>query len=376
MNETSIGVAGNASALARGEIREADRMGSAVARRRWPWALAAILVLGFLGVVLAKIFLPSANVWTDDAYVAVHYATIAPRVSGQIASVLVDDNQAVRAGEVLVTLDPSDYAAAVAHSEAVLDRDRARVDNAAAAIERQPSLIEQARAQVAASRAHLAFSRQDAKRYLYLADKGAGSAQRQQLAQATAAADEAALRGAEAAVAAAERTLSVLRAQRKAAEAIVRSDEAALAQARLNLSYTRIVAPIDGIIAERAVQVGDTASPGAALMAVVPLRDAYIVANYRELDVRHIRSGQHARIHVDAYDIDLDGVVDSVPPASGAAFSPIAPNNATGNFTKIVQRLPVKITIAPDQPLSRLLGVGLSVETTIDTDPRSRTDSG
>src|SRR6185437_9830160 len=171
MNETSIGVAGNASALARGEIREADRMGSAVARRRWPWALAAILVLGFLGVVLAKIFLPSANVWTDDAYVAVHYATIAPRVSGQIASVLVDDNQAVRAGEVLVTLDPSDYAAAVAHSEAVLDRDRARVDNAAAAIERQPSLIEQARAQVAASRAHLAFSRQDAKRYLYLADK-------------------------------------------------------------------------------------------------------------------------------------------------------------------------------------------------------------
>jgi len=376
MNETSIGVAGNASALARGEIREADRMGSAVARRRWPWALAAILVLGFLGVVLAKIFLPSANVWTDDAYVAVHYATIAPRVSGQIASVLVDDNQAVRAGEVLVTLDPSDYAAAVAHSEAVLDRDRARVDNAAAAIERQPSLIEQARAQVAASRAHLAFSRQDAKRYLYLADKGAGSAQRQQLAQATAAADEAALRGAEAAVAAAERTLNVLRAQRKAAEAIVRSDEAALAQARLNLSYTRIVAPIDGIIAERAVQVGDTASPGAALMAVVPLRDAYIVANYRELDVRHIRSGQHARIHVDAYDIDLDGVVDSVPPASGAAFSPIAPNNATGNFTKIVQRLPVKITIAPDQPLSRLLGVGLSVETTIDTDPRSRTDSG
>jgi membrane fusion protein, multidrug efflux system len=159
----------------------------------------------------------------------------------------------------------------------------------------------------------------------------------------------------------------VLRAQRKAAEATVRADEAALAQARLNLSYTRILAPIDGTIAQRAIQAGDTVSPGTALMALVPLQDVFIVANYREVALRDIRRGQHARIHVDAYDIDLDGIVNDIAPASGAAFSPIAPNNATGNFTKIVQRLPVKITIAPDQPLARLVKVGLSVETTVHT---------
>jgi membrane fusion protein (multidrug efflux system) len=367
MSETSIRLAAGASAQARRELPKTDATCSVNASRRWPWFLAGILVIGFVGVVLVKTLAPSSNVWTDDAYVAVHYATVAPRVSGQIANVPVDDNQVVRAGQVLATLDPRDYAAAVARAAALLERDRAQVDNATAAIERQPSLIEQARARVTALRARSVFSRQDDERYQYLADKGAASAQKRQLAQATADADTAALKGAEAAVAAAERTLDVLRAQREAAEAIVRSDEAALAQARLNLSYTRILAPVDGTIAQRAAQVGDTVSPGTALMALVPLRDVYVVANYREIALRDIRPGQKVRVHVDAYGIDLQGIVDDVAPASGATFSPIAPNNATGNFTKIVQRLPVKIAISPGQPLARLLRVGLSVETTIQT---------
>lgn len=179
--------------------------------------------------------------------------------------------------------------------------------------------------------------------------------------------DEAALQAAEAATEAAEREIDILRAQREAAEATILSDEAELAQARLNLSYTSILAPMDGIVAQRAVQVGDDVGPNAALMALVPLGEAYVVANYREVALRHVRPGQRARIHVDAYDVDLDGVVDGVPPASGAAFAPIAPNNATGNFTKIVQRLPVKIRIAPGQKLADLVRVGLSVETTIET---------
>jgi membrane fusion protein (multidrug efflux system) len=161
--------------------------------------------------------------------------------------------------------------------------------------------------------------------------------------------------------------MDILREQVLSKQATVASDKARLEQARLNLSYTRIVAPLDGMVGEKTVQVGNYVSPGAAMFTVVPLDQVYIQANYRELDLRHVRGGQHVTIHVDAYDIDLDGIVDSVPPTSGAAFSPIPPNNATGNFTKIVQRLPVKIVISPNQKLAKLLRVGFSVETTIHT---------
>ncbi len=121
------------------------------------------------------------------------------------------------------------------------------------------------------------------------------------------------------------------------------------------------------MVGERSVQVGNYVGPGTTLMTVVPLDQLYINANYREVDLRHVRSGQPVSIHVDAYNIDLDGIVDSLPPASGISFSPIPPNNATGNFTKIVQRLPVKIVLKPGQPLAKLLRVGFSVETTIHT---------
>lgn len=124
---------------------------------------------------------------------------------------------------------------------------------------------------------------------------------------------------------------------------------------------------MDGMIGQRSVQIGNYVGPDNTLMILVPLDQVYIEANYREVDLRHVRPGQHVRIHLDAYNIDLDGVVDSVPPASGAAFAPIAPNNATGNFTKIVQRLPVKIVVTAGQPLAKLLRVGFSVETTIHT---------
>jgi membrane fusion protein (multidrug efflux system) len=159
----------------------------------------------------------------------------------------------------------------------------------------------------------------------------------------------------------------VLNAQRSASEAAVRADEAQLEQAKLNLSYTQVRAPIDGMVGERSVQVGNYVSPGTTLMTVVPLDQVYIEANYREVALLHVHSGQPVTIHLDAYNIDLKGTVDSVPPASGATFAPIAPNNATGNFTKIVQRLPVKIVVTPGQPLVKLLRVGSSVETTIHT---------
>jgi len=166
---------------------------------------------------------------------------------------------------------------------------------------------------------------------------------------------------------AAEAQLKILQTQEASARASVRASEAQLEAAKLNLSYTKILAPVDGMVAQRGVQVGNYVSSGTGLMAVVPLSEVYVEANYREVELKHVQAGQRARIHVDAYDIDLEGTVVGVPAATGATFATIQPDNATGNFTKIVQRLPVQIVIAPNQPLARLLRVGLSVETTIET---------
>jgi membrane fusion protein, multidrug efflux system len=334
---------------------------------RWPFVLVGLVVAIFAAGVLFIIFRPKPDIRTDDAYVMVHYATIAPRISGQIASVSVDDNDTVRAGQLLATLDPRDNQTGVASAEAALARDVAQFGEVSADVARQPSIIEEQRSAVASAQAKLAFAQADARRYGNLAVTGAGTMQEHQQADAALQQDQASLDSSQAALDAARRQLDVLTAQRSAAEATVRLDQAQLDQARLNLSYTQILAPIDGTVGERSVQVGNYVSPGATLMTVVPLDQVYIEANYREVDLRHVRSGQPVTIHLDAYDINLRGSVDSVPPASGTSFAPIAPNNATGNFTKIVQRLPVKIVVASGQPLAKLLRVGLSVETTIHT---------
>ncbi len=334
---------------------------------RWPFVVAGLVLTVFVGVVLTIIFKPRPNVWTNDAYVSVHYATIAPRVSGQVASVPVDDNQPVRAGQVLATLDPRDYQTAVDSAEAALARDTAQVGGMTANVARQPAVIDEQQANVASAEARLAFSEADARRFTNLAATGAGTVQQRQQADTSLRQARAQLDSAIASLRAAQRQLDALKAQQAMSEAVVNADKAQLAQSRLNLSYTRILAPIDGTVGERSVQVGNTVAAGATLMTVVPLSQVYIISNYRELDLLHVRRGQAVTIHIDAYRIDLRGHVDSIAPASGTSFAPIQPNNATGNFTKIVQRLPVKITVAPDEPLGRLLRVGLSVETTIHT---------
>jgi membrane fusion protein (multidrug efflux system) len=345
--------------------QEADKLAAPLPRRAF--VLAGLVVAIFAAVILYIIFGSRPDVRTADAYVMVHYATIAPRISGRIASVAVDDNDVVKTGQVLATLDPRDNETALAFAETAVARDRSKLDEISATVSRQPSIIEEQQAAVASARAKLAFAQADARRYGNLATTGAGTMREHQQADSTLQQGQASLDSAEASLDAARRQLDVLKAQRAAAEAVVKSDEAQLEQARLNLSYTQIRAPIDGMVGERSVQVGNYVAPGTTLMTLVPLDQVYIEANYLEVDLLHVRSGQLVTIHVDAYDIDLNGTVDSVPPASGAVFAPIAPNNATGNFTKIVQRLPVKIVVTPGQPLAKLLRVGLSVETTIHT---------
>src|ERR1700682_5164362 len=340
------------------KVQEADKLPAPLPRR--PFVVVGLVVAIFAAVVLYIIFRPHPDVRTADAYVMVHYATIAPRISGQVATVSVDDNDFVKTGQVLATLDPGDNETAVAAAEATVARDRSQLDEVSATVSRQPSIIEEQQAAAASARAKLAFAQADARRYGNLATTGAGTMREHQEADST-------LQQGQASLDAARRQLNVLKAQRSASEAAVKADEAQLEQARLNLSYTQIRAPIDGMVGERSVQVGNYVSPGTTLMTVVPLDQVYIEANYREVELLHVRGGQPVTIHLDAYDIDLQGTVDSVPPASGTAFAPIAPNNATGNFTKIVQRLPVKIVVTPGQPLAKLLRVGLSVETTIHT---------
>ena len=333
----------------------------------WPLGVATIFAAFFAVLVLWIIFRPRADVWTDDAYVTAHIALIAPRISGQVASVEVDDNQQVKAGQVLVTLDPRDYETAVAAAQATVERDKAEYADASATLARQPPIIEEQEGNAAAARARLAFAEHDARRFGNLAQTGAGTIQQQQQADTNLQESRAQLQSATASLEAAKKQLDVIRAQQQSAKAAIIVDEARLAQAKLNLSYTRILAPVDGMVGQRAVQVGNVIAPGATLMAVVPLDQAYIVANYLEVDLLHVRAGQKVTIRLDAYRIDLQGTVDSIAPASGASFAPIQPNNATGNFTKIVQRLPVKITVDPNQPLAKLLRVGFSVETTIHT---------
>jgi len=333
----------------------------------WPLGVATIFAAFFVVLVLWIIFRPRADVWTDDAYVTAHIALIAPRISGQVASVEVDDNQQVKAGQLLVTLDPRDYETAVAAAQATVERDKAEYADASATLARQPPIIEEQEGNAAAARARLAFAEHDARRFGNLAQTGAGTIQQQQQADTNLQQSRAQLQSATASLDAAKKQLDVIRAQQQSAKAAIIVDEARLAQAKLNLSYTRILAPVDGMVGQRAVQVGNVIAPGATLMAVVPLDQAFILANYLEVDLLHVRAGQKVTIRLDAYRIDLQGTVDSIAPASGASFAPIQPNNATGNFTKIVQRLPVKITVDPNQPLAKLLRVGFSVETTIHT---------
>lgn len=337
------------------------------AKPRWPWIVGALVILGFIGLVLMSIFAPRANVTTNDARVMAHYATIAPRVSGQITQVLVNDNQMVKAGQVLAILDDRDYRTAVDQAQAQLDKDLAQAQDADAGIARQPSVIDQNDAQVRQAQARVALAQANAKRYSNLATSGSGSRQDQQQADAALHEQQSKVDETQAAVRASQHQVAILKAQHQAALAAVEADRATLAQAKLNLSYTCITAPVDGMIGQRSAEPGNYVGPGAALMVVVPLGETFVEANYREVELQHMLPGQPVRIHVDAYDADFDGIVDSVPPATGALFAPVGPENATGNYTRIVQRLPVKITFAPNQPGVRHLRLGMSVETTVRT---------
>ncbi len=300
---------------------------------------------------------------TNDAYVTADFTLVAPRVAGQIAQVLVADNQSVSAGQLLVRIDDRDYRAALRSAQADVAAAQASVANFDAEIARQPALVEQARATLRADEASIGFARANAARYQNLSDAGAGTAQEQQSTSSTLAAQLAQQSHDEAVLSATGQNLDVLHAQRDKAAGALERAKAALDQAQLNLSYTEIRAPVDGKIGRRSARVGAFVTPGAPVLAIVPLADAYVVANFQENQITKMRPGESVRVKVDSLPgVVIHGHIDSLAPATGLSFAPIAPDNATGNFTKVVQRVPVKITIDPDQAAVSALSVGLSVE--------------
>ncbi|MFT0868532.1 HlyD family secretion protein [Pseudomonas sp. CAM1A] len=305
---------------------------------------------------------------TNDAYVTADYTVVAPKVAGFIKEVLVEDNQQVSAGQLLATIDPRDYQAALDAAQAQLLVARAQSLDARATLERQASLIAQAEAAVKAAQAEAAFADHEVTRYSRLAEQGAGTVQNAQQARSGVDQARARLANSQAALLATRKQVDILSAQVASADGQLKRAEAGLEKARLDLSYTRITAPVDGMVGERALRIGAYVNPGARLLSVVPLERAYIVGNFQETQLTHVQPGQAVSISVDTFSGEqLHGRVESIAPATGVTFAAVKPDNATGNFTKVVQRIPVKIVFDDGQPLLARLRVGMSVEATIDT---------
>jgi membrane fusion protein, multidrug efflux system len=337
-------------------------------------ALAFLGIAGISGVYYWKTgrFLVS----TDDAYVEAHSVLISPKVSGYISAAPVDDNQSVKAGAVLARIDPRDYQTALDQARANVAAAQASISTLNQQIAQQKLVIEQDRQQVDSDQAALVFSQQDFERYTHLATTGYGTVQRAQQAQADISEKQAALRHDTTVVAAAEKQIGVFEGQLAQANATLAQQQAMEHQAELNLSYTMITAPVDGTVGVRTLRVGEYVQAGTQLMALAPLQAVYVVANYKETQLTAVQPGQAVTIDIDTFPgAVVHGHVDSLAPASGQEFALLPPDNATGNFTKIVQRIPVKIEIERNEPLLGRLRPGMSVEPTIDTRPVSFTSS-
>jgi membrane fusion protein (multidrug efflux system) len=333
------------------------------------WLIVA--ALSFLSVA-AYLYIPSLYVIeTDDAYVQTDTVSVVPKVAAYVTSLYVTDNSRFSAGQLLVQLDPRDFQVAVKSAAAHVRSAQAALANAQAQLAEQALVIAADKADVQGDEATLTFAQQQLVRFGILAKDEAGSMESYQQAQADIGQRQATLQKDNATLAAAETQTDVLQTQILQAQANVAVAEAGLAKAKLNLSYTRIYADISGTVANRTVQVGNFVQPGQTLLAAVP-KDVYIIANYKETQLTHIKPGQPVSITVDAFPgLRLHGHVDSIQRGTGSNFALLPPENATGNFVKIVQRVPVKIVLDQTQQNKAFLAPGMSVETdvTIDRPP-------
>ena len=310
---------------------------------------------------------------TDDAYVGGNVTPVAPHVGGFVEQVLVTDNQRVRAGQSLIRIDQRDFQAALDHAAAVVAARLAALDSLRAQYVLQQSTIRQQDADLAAKSAQSRFAAIDAVRYHVLAQTAAGSRQDAERTDALDAEARSAMLAASAALDAARQKLKVLNADITQAEAAAAQARADLQTAQLNIGYTDIRASIDGYVGNRAAQVGAYVGQGTYLLSIVPASGLWVDANFKEDQLGQMRAGQSATVTADVMPgHPFRGHVASLAPGTGAVFSVIPPENATGNFTKIVQRVPVRILLDDGDPMLPLLRPGLSTTVSIDTQPAAR----
>ena len=298
---------------------------------------------------------------TDDAYLHGNIVLISPRVQGYVTQVMVNDNQAVKQGDILVTIDDRDYQARVIQAAANVNAEIAHIERLRAMKASQQAHIETAGANIAAVQARRELVQKDLQRFNNLIDRG--SASRQSLDQVQSESKQAAaeLRASQAVSSVEHNQLTTLDIEITETRAQLENAQAQLTLAKIDLEHTRVKAPVDGIIGNRGVQLGQLVRPGVALASLVQNSTIWVEANFKETQLQYIRLGQSVVIKVDAYpDLDLTGKVDSFSPASGSEFSILPQENATGNFTKIVRRVPIKIVFDSAEH-TELLKPGLSV---------------
>jgi membrane fusion protein (multidrug efflux system) len=308
------------------------------------------------------------HVETDDAYVKADNSSVAPKISGYIADVLVEDNQTVKAGQPLARIDNRDFKTALEQAKGDVAAAEATIEAKQASLVIQESTIAAARATVDVDQANAIFAEQNNKRYATLATSGYGNIQNAQQAASQIAAAKATVVRDNAALDAAIKQVDLLKAELAQAKAALEHDLAVQDQAELNLSYATIVAPVDGVVGNRTLRIGQYVQAGTQLMTVVPTASVYVIANYKETQLTDVHAGQAVDIDVDMFpDRVYHGHVDSLAPASGQEFALLPPDNATGNFTKVVQRIPVKIILDADSVSAGDLRPGMSVQPSIDT---------
>ncbi|MGJ4952441.1 HlyD family secretion protein [Bradyrhizobium sp. HKCCYLS20291] len=352
-----------------------------------PPGIWARLGIPLLAVIVALVFVALAttrwNAWTgnaatqttNDAYVRADLTQLSSRVAGEVLQVAVSDFQRVKAGDLLIEIDPADYAAQVSQAEANVAAAQAALDNLSNQVELQYATIAQAEAQQVSAGAAEVQARQEEERQQSLSQSEAGTKQRLEQATAAYAKAQADVRASRAVIAAQRHQLEVLTGTKKQRGADLAGAKAALAAARLKLGYTKITAPFDGVVGQRQVQTGDYVNVGSSLIAVVPLPQVFVIANYKETQLTHVAPGQPVDLTVDSFPGErLHGRVERIAPASGSQFALLPPDNATGNFTKVVQRIPVRIALDGNQPLLTRLLPGMSVVTHIRTAGRADGD--
>jgi membrane fusion protein (multidrug efflux system) len=345
-------------------------------QRRW---LRPLVGIGIVGIAAATAILFAArwDSWvgaridqtTDDAYVKGDITPLSAKIEGYVRRIAVSDYQSVKAGDVLVEIEDDDYQARAAQAEADLAGAEAAVANLKAHKAEQHSRIDQAQSAIVATQADVDRTSLEAHRQRALLASSYGTSQRVEQAEADQKRYEATLTRNQAELESERREMAVLDTQESQLRAEMKAKRAQLQLANITLGYTRIVAPVDGMVGERGVRAGQYLRPGTQVVSVVPLDTVWVVANYKETQLARVAVGQRASITVDTFPgVTIWGRVDSIAPASGSQFTLLPPDNATGNFTKVVQRIPVKILLDPGHPLAGKLRPGMSVIATIHTD--------